>query len=297
MARPMLSPANARQAHGLAANTTCSGRLAPGGVVRSILRFLFVVVPTAALSTGVVVAVSNDDNRTVTADGDLQRDLSLATTSLELVPLSEVLPTVSAIEAPPSTTPQRTTRPKRSRSGSRAVRSPARAVAAVPEAEVAEANEESDSPTTVELADGSVEGTVEAPAPGGVALPRPTAIPVVFPTGSSDDTYDPGPGTVIRGGSIDPDHCQIGRRGGRVASPPIYRQPRGMGIAERIRTAASGGERTSSIADRIRTAQPSSETRRSSIGSRVRDAGSRSRSSEGSSRGSIATRIRGARGR
>jgi hypothetical protein len=266
--------------------------------VRSILRFLFVVVPTAALSTAVVLGVSSDESRTVTADGDLQSDLRLAsTTSLELAPQGEAVPTVSAIEAPPSTTPQRTTRPKRDRSGARAIRSHTPTVTAAPEPEVAEASDESETPTTTDLASGPVEGTAEGPASGGVALPRPTAIPVVFPTGGSDETYDPGPGTVIRGGSLDPDHCQIyGRSGGRVAGP-IYRQPRGMGIAERIRTAQAGRERTPSMAERIRTAQSSSETRRSSIAGRIRDSGGRSRSSEGSSRPSMAGRIRAARGR
>src|SRR5688500_10993650 len=125
VARAMLSVANARQAHGLVMQYTCSGRLAPGGVVRSILRFVFVVVPTAVLATAVVVGVSNSrTGEAVPADGDLQRDLQLASTAtIELAPAGQPIATVSAIEAPPSAAPERSVRPNRSRSASRVIRS------------------------------------------------------------------------------------------------------------------------------------------------------------------------------
>lgn len=269
--------------------------------MRTILRFLFVGVPTAVLTTAAVVGVSNSRSRqAVTADGDLQRDLQLASTAgIELAPVGQPLVTVSALEAPRPTTPERSVRPKRSRGGSRVVRSRAPTVTAAPQPEVAESTDDAESSATTDLA--AAEAAVEAAAPGGVALPRPSAIPVAFPAGgdgagSDPGTYDPGPGTVIRGGGIDPDHCQIhGRRGGRVYGPPIYRQPRGISLGERIRGAqASRGETTGD--------RPS----RGSLGERIgRAASSRSGSSSSSARSgssssggrSLGGRIRSARGR
>jgi hypothetical protein len=295
VARAMLSVANARQAHGLVMQYTCSGRLAPGGVVRSIFRFMFVVVPTAALATAVVVGVSNSKTKqAVAADGDLQRDLQLASTaSIELAPAGRPVTTISAIEAPPSATPERSVRPKRSRNGSRVVRSRAPTVTAAAAPEVAESTDDAESAVTTDLAAAAAEANAEAPADGGVALPRPTAIPVAYPTGGGDaGTYDPGPGSVIRGGGIDPDHCQIHGGRGR-AGPPIFRQPRGPSLGERIRGAAraSGGssERPSvSLGERIRQGSRSSSR---SSGSSARSGGSSSGSR------SLGERIRSARGR
>ncbi|MDQ3949994.1 MAG: hypothetical protein M3282_06585 [Gemmatimonadota bacterium] len=258
--------------------------------MRSILRFVFVVVPTAALASAVVIGVSrNDQGVAATSDGDLQRDLKLASsTTLELAPLGQPLATVSSIEAPPAATPERSVRPKRSSSGPRAVRSRARVVRAAPEPEVAESTEESQTTEVAELAGASAEATTVAPAEGGVALPRPTAIPVSYPgTGEGDGSRGTdtdggwgGIGTVIRGGGVDGDHCQIHGRGGRIYGPPIYRQPRGI-----------------SLGDRVRAAQPSGQARRSSLGDRVRTAQGRS-GSQGSSRGgSLGDRLRAARGR
>lgn len=260
--------------------------------MRSILRFMFVVVPTAVLATAVVVGVSNSKvKQAVVADGDLQRDLQLASTaSIELAPAGQPIATISAIESRVTAAPERSMRPKRTRTTSRVVRprAPAVAPAPEPEVEVAASTDDFESAAAMELAD--AEGLAEVN--GGVALPRPTAIPVAYPPSGGDaGTYDPGPGTVIRGGGIDPDHCQIyGGRRGRI-SPPIFRQPRGPSLADRIRGArASGGssERPSgSIGDRIR--------RVSNSGSR--NSGSSPRSSSGSSGRSIGERIRSARGR
>jgi hypothetical protein len=254
--------------------------------VRSILKFAFVVVPTAVLATAVVFGVSGRSQTVSTFDGDLQRDLKLAsTTSLELAPAGIPLTTVSAIEAPPAATPERATRPKASPRGPRVVRSRAPSVAAAPEPEVAAAEEESESTSTADLASAEAEAEASAPAAGGVPLPRPTAIPVSYPTGSGDaGTYDPGPGTVIRGGGIDPDHCQIHtRRGGGRVYPPIFR-PRGPSLGDRVSAATGGRERSrpASIGDRVRQA-----TGRSNVGS------------SGSSRGSrsLGDRVRAARGR
>jgi hypothetical protein len=206
--------------------------------VRSILKFLFVVVPTAALASAVVVAVSRTgQGATAVADGDLQRDLQLASsTGIELAPAGQALATVSSIEAPPAAAPKRTWRPKRSNSGPRAVRSRAPVVRAAPEPEPAEGSEELEATETTELADAAAEATAATPDVGGVALPRPTGIPVSFPIGDADGRGDVegghDPGTVIRGGGVyGDDHCQIhGRRGGRrgsVYGPPIiFRQPR-----------------------------------------------------------------------
>jgi hypothetical protein len=271
--------------------------------VPSFLRFALVVVPTAVLATAAVVGISrNGRSAAATADGDLQRDLELASsTTIELAPLGQPLATISSIEAPPEATPKRTTRPKRSPSGSRAIRSRAPVVRAAPEPEVAESSEESETTESTQLADVSTEAVVEAPAPGGVELPRPTAIPVSFPTGGADaGTYDPG--TVIRGGGIDPDHCQI-HGGVYRRRPPIYRQPRGITLGDRIRGALAGrsdDDRPRSIADRVRSARSSGESPRTASGSRgVTSIGDRLRGSQDrrASRGSLADRVRAARGR
>jgi hypothetical protein len=248
--------------------------------VRSILKFLFVVVPTAALASAVVVAVSRTgQGATAVADGDLQRDLQLASsTGIELVPAGQALATVSSIEAPPAAAPKRSWRPKRSNSGPRAVRSRAPAVRAAPEPEPAEGSEEVEAIEAAELADEAAEATAAAPDPGGVALPRPTGIPVSFPSGDADGRGDAGggydPGTVIRGGGVyGDDHCQIhgrradrrgDRRGGGVYGPPIiFRQPR-------------SNTRVGSILDRIGQQRGSAvETPRGTIqsrgGDRIRD--------------------------
>jgi hypothetical protein len=268
--------------------------------VRPILRFVFVVVPTAVLATAVVVGVSrNGQGTAATLDGDLQSDLKLASsTTLELAPVGQPLATVSSIEAPPPATPQRTMRPKRSNSGPRAIRSRAPVVRAAPEPEVAESDEESETTEVAELAGATADATVEAPAEGGgVALPRPTAIPVIFPAGGGDaGTYDPGPGTVIRGGGgVYGDPCRI--HGGTYGRP-VYRQPRGgsISLGDRIRGAQVGRERTPSLGDRVRASPASGGSRGGfSIGDRVRETQGRS-SSQGSSRGSLGDRIRAARG-
>jgi hypothetical protein len=259
--------------------------------VRSILRFAFVVVPTAILATAVVVGVSrNGHSAAATSDGDLQRDLKLASsTTLELAPVGHALATISSIEALPAATPERTVRPKRS-SGSRANRSRSPVVRAAPEPEVAASTEESQTTEVTELAGAATQATVEAPAEGGgVALPRPSAIPVAYPdAGTVDGSGSSGGGimggifgTVIRGGGVDGDHCQIhgGRGGGRIYAPPIYRQPRSITLGDRVRSAqASGSSRGSSLGDRARSSQGRS-------------------SSSGSSRGALGDRIRAARGR
>lgn len=269
-----------------------------------MLRFVFAVVPTAALATAVAVGVSRGKSQPVaTADGDFLRDLQLASTaSIELAPAGQPVTTISAIEAPPSSAPERSVRPKRNPRGTRAVRSRAPTVAAAPEAEIAESTDDAETSTTTDLAAAAAEETAAAPAEGGVALPRPTAIPVSFPTGGGDGgTYDPGPGTVIRGGGVFGDHCQIhGGRGGRVYGPPIYRQPRGITLGDRIRGAQGERERTSSLGDRIRGGQSSGGRSASSISDRIRQASSsrpRSEGSSGTRRGSLGDRIRAARGR
>ncbi len=270
--------------------------------MRSILRFAFVIVPTAALATAVVVGVSRSGQGTAArSDGDLQRDLKLASaTSLELAPAGPALATVSSIEVPPSATPERILRPKRSTSGSRAIRSRKPTVKAAPEPEVAEALEESQTTEVVESVGAPTEATVVAPAEGGVALPRPTAIPVSYPGagvgtagGDMGDGGVYGGGTVIRGGGgRDGDPCRI--HGGVFGRPPIYRQPRGISVADRIRGGHPAREPTPSVADRIRGRQGSGASRGSSIGDLVRS--SQGRSSAGSSsRGSVADRIRAAR--
>ena len=252
--------------------------------MRSIARFIFVIVPTAALAGAVVIGVSRSGQDAATvSDGDLQRDLKLAASTIELAPTGQSVATVSTIEAPVAATPERSVRPKRSSSGSRAIRSRRPVVKAAPEAQVAESTEESEATQVSELAGGAAEATVEAPADAGVALPRPTAIPVSYPSpgaGNAPDGGWGGIGTVIRGGGIDGDHCQI--HSGRSRRPPVYRQPRGISLGDRVSGAVSSA--------------PSS--RPTSPGGRVDRATGRSSgsSSQPASRGSIAGRVRAARG-
>ncbi len=272
--------------------------------MRSILKFVFVVVPTAALATGVVVAASRGgQGNTAVADGDLQRDLKLASsTSIELAPMGQPLATVSAIESPPAAAPAPAAKLKKSSRGTRALRSPRPTVKAAPEPEVAESTDEATTTEVMESAGASVEATEVAPAEGGVALPRPTAIPVSFPGsgtggvgngdggvygggGGGGGVY--GPGTVIRGGGVDGDHCQI--HGGIFGRRPstTYPRPRGVSLGDRIRSAqgSSGASRPSSMGDRIRTAQgrssgssaSGSRSSGSSLGGRIRAAQGRSR--------------------
>jgi hypothetical protein len=214
--------------------------------VRSILRFAFVVVPTAALAGAVVFAASTkgDAHRAVAADGDLQRDLQLASaSSLELAPTSHAVATVSPIEAPSEAAPERATRPKRSSTGTRALRSRKPVVHAAPEPEVAAASEEAQPSEVTDVAT-SADATAQTPAglsadAGGVALPRPTAVPVSYPAGGGDSggggILGGIFGAVIRGGGVDGDHCQIHRGNSRPSTPPIYRQPIGGLGGSRIR--------------------------------------------------------------
>jgi len=252
--------------------------------VRSILRFVFVVVPTAVLAGAVVVGISGKDRQVTALDGDLQRDLKLASTeSIELAPAGQPLATVSAIEASPRTELKRTVRPKRSGSVPRAVRARTPRAATASEIEVPESVDASET-GALELSEAPQEAEATLSADGGVALPRPTPVPVAYP----------GPVTVIRGGSIDPDHCQIhGGRGRPVYRPPVYAQPRGITLGDRIRAAQAGGSRTPSLGDRIRGS--SSSGSRSSIGARVRETSSRPRSESGGR--TLGERVRAARGR
>lgn len=256
--------------------------------MRSILRFAFVVVPTAVLASAVVVGVSrNGHGAARTSDGDLQQDLKLASaTTLELAPAGRPVATISAVESPPSATPERSVRPKRSISGPRAVRSRTPVVKAAPEPEVADADDASETSTTTDLA-AAPEAIAEAPAPGGVALPRPSAIPVIIPTGGTgsggvyggDEGGVYGGGSVIRGGVLDGDHCQIHGRG-PVYGGPIYRRPgaRGIRLGDVLRGGQISRERPSSLGDRVRSSQG-------------RSSSSAGRTSAGSSRGSIGGRM------
>ncbi len=255
--------------------------------MRSILRFAFVVVPTAVLAAAVVVGVSlRGHGATAMADGDLQRDLTLASAAIELAPAGQALATVSSLESAPAPLAKATPRPKRSRSGARAVRSRAPVVRAAPESEVAESLD--DSEVAESTAPATAEEAAEAPAEGGgVALPRPTAIPVSYPApeaGAVEDDSRRGGGsilggifgTVLRGGGVDGDHCQI--HGGRGT----YSRPRSRGV---------------SMSDRVRgaTRQSSGEARTSSSGNRVREATrTRSEGTTSSRSGSMSGRVRAA---
>jgi hypothetical protein len=195
------------------------------------LLALSLVVTAAACSRG------QKDGDTALAS-DLQRDLQLATTSVAL-PAAPARNDF-ALETAPTSAPAPATTLRRS-SGPRAVRSPQRQVAAAPEPTPAESEEQvaqvTETPSATEAA--------AEPSSEGVALPRPTAIPIDLPaSGGSgpqvvvqDDGNGRGGmggiggifGVVIRGGGVDGDNCEIHDRR-RTRGRPVYR-PNPGGIA------------------------------------------------------------------
>ncbi|HYD51388.1 MAG TPA: hypothetical protein VEA99_02125 [Gemmatimonadaceae bacterium] len=199
-----------------------------------------------ALSLVALAACSDDAQRRSALPADLQQDLKLATTS---VALPETRANENfALETAPVSAPAPATTLRRA-PGRRAVRSPAPTVAAAPEPMPAASEE-----TTLEVSQTPAAATETAdaePVSDGVALPRPTAIPVSLPAegsgreaGSADGgrrgggIFGPVIGVVIRGGGVDGDNCEIHDRRGRRR--PVYDRNPG-GIAGGRRPTAGGG--------------------------------------------------------
>jgi hypothetical protein len=189
-------------------------------------------IAAVALAASVVVACA-PGSPAATVDESLRRDLDLAaSTSLELAPSGAARS--SAMETMLLAVPEPVARQ------AAVVRSPGRAPSPAPRrAAVTSAAVSGDlDDSVVELA--SVETTPEA-APGGVALPRPAAVPVG--STSSGDVYaggSRGPTTgevigvavgtaaviILRGGrvGIGDDDCELHRTGNRR---PRYEPSRG----------------------------------------------------------------------
>lgn len=213
-----------------------------GVTVRTIARISLLPV---VLSAAVLAACGRKSSPVAMTD-DLKSDLSLASSStIDLAnkqagtafPLTEIAP--EATPAPAKTL--------KKGSGPRAIRSKAPTVAAAPEPTVAA---ESDVPQTEKTTDAPVPSTTESAEPSAPAVPRPTPVSVSMPAGGgAQDGGSTGQsgggsaggsilgaifGAVIRGGTVDGDHCDPrsdgrvgrGRHGGGVYHPnPNGRSP------------------------------------------------------------------------
>ena len=189
-------------------------------------RMMQSLSPVAALLlAGAIIACG--DARATTADDDFARDLTLASTTVNLAPAG-VDSSLLALETAPKAAPEPAKTVVRG-SGDRAVRSRTPTVRATPVVESA-ALEESD----------EVQSIAEAPVPDEImepvaVAPRPTPPPVIVSTGAGD--YGTGSsgggifgggsgrgGVVIRGGGVDGDNCELhrGGRGGIRTRGPVY---------------------------------------------------------------------------
>lgn len=170
--------------------------------MRSIGRSGLVAVAAFALACA-------DAPATEDLSADLQRDLELASgVGLELAANQGASQqVVSAIEAPPAPSVQRTPGPKRT---------PKAPPQRVVEPSVGE------STTTVAIAEvpAATVDSAPAPVPEPVIAARPTPVQVSFPAEGSHGGYGDGGGigVVIRGGGTGPDLCERHPRGRR---PPI----------------------------------------------------------------------------
>lgn len=216
--------------------------------MRHAAKLLVIASTLGVAGVALVVARSRGASSDPLAS-DLRRDLELATSS---VVLPQAVPDANfALETAPPSAPEEAPVLRRAPSGRRAVRSPAAHVHASPDATPA--------------ADDATQQVAEAPAPAdtpaepqagseGVALPRPTSIPVSYPAegrgngpqvivedgevrggtvgGGVGTILGPVFGVVIRGGGVDGDNCQEhDRRRGRRG---VYRpNPDGIAIGTR----------------------------------------------------------------
>jgi hypothetical protein len=206
------------------------------------VRTLTTILSVAAVAL-VAAACSHDDAKRA-GDNDLQRDLQLATTSVDLA--RPATSNLDSLETAPPSAPEPSVSIRRAPRGNRAVRSPKPTVASAPEPKPAESVEETQQ---VAQAPARAEESERPPSSDGVALPRPAAIPVSLPggggplaipaeggrgSGSNGGGIGGGIfGVVIRGGGVgDDDHCENDQRGGR--GRPVYRPgPGGIGASRR----------------------------------------------------------------
>lgn len=195
------------------------------------------VVPAALLA---VAACSRGAKRTA-SNSDLNQDLKLASTSIDLATTRPSNIVLSPVEEMPLTKPEHAHSLKKA-PGPKAIRSRHPTVKAAPTTEVA-----------AEAPKPQVEQTAEAPSPEPQATPpEPALPPATRPAPSPTPSQDPGTGraqgegtgavigavlggilgAVIRGGAVDGDRCEPhgGRRGrGGVYGGGVYRGGGGMG--------------------------------------------------------------------
>jgi hypothetical protein len=156
---------------------------------------------------------------------DFKRDLQLASsTNLDLA-APKVDPSLLTLESKAPAAPAPATTIKKG-PGSRAVRSETPTVTATPDVDVAAVAEESAEVETIAEAPAPVEST----EPVAVA-PRPSPVVIQTAGGGSGDYGRSGTGvifgggSVIRGGGVDGDNCEIhsgGRRPTRTTRGPIF---------------------------------------------------------------------------
>jgi hypothetical protein len=191
---------------------------------------------TLSAVAATVACSGSDERREAALSSELQRDLQLATTSVAL-PESRTANDF-ALETAPLSAPA-PVRTLRRAPGRKAVRSHEHTVAAAPEQSRGESVEQTAPVTeTPSVSDTPADAP---PTSVGVALPRPTAIPVNLPADEGRGVFigdDAGRGSgggmggtigvVIRGGGVGDDHCELHDR--RRRGRPVYR-PMPGGIA------------------------------------------------------------------
>jgi hypothetical protein len=201
--------------------------------VRTLTRLITLSAATiAAVGLG---ACGRSPTRADAGTSDLQQQLKLAASNVSLAPSASANLKIAADEELPASKPEHTPTLKKS-AGPKAVRSHAPTVRATPSTEVAAA--ESDAPQAEAEAPAPAPTTVEQPVPepSVPAVPRPSPVPAQTPGGSAGQ-QDGGSavgailggifGAVIRGGTVDGDHCDP--RGGRRGHGGVYYPNTGRG--------------------------------------------------------------------
>lgn len=159
------------------------------------------------------------DARATGADADLQRDLQLASSTMNLAVPAVDSSLLSGLETTPKADQAPATTLRRA-SGSRAIQSRTPTVRATPDADVAAVDE-------------SLETEVMDVAAAPEVIDEPVAIaprpePIVIPagggdygTGSNGGIFGRG-GVVIRGGGVDGDNCELHDRRRRGNRGPVF---------------------------------------------------------------------------
>ena len=184
----------------------------------------------ALLSVSILAVACGKDAARTSMNDDLKRDLDLAASSATVLASAQSANAFSPTEVAPAAAPEIKKTLKKA-SGPKAIRSKTPTVKATPEPiEVAETEQPSLQVATVASAPESApEPTVDNSMPA-VPRPTPSAIPVSYPAGQgADNGMGAGTGvgavlggilgTVLRGGTVDGDRCEIHPRQGTSRAP------------------------------------------------------------------------------